>query len=86
MKLSQLTSRIAVLEKRLEELEQVKGMHWTKRPEKWKGVGGAASLNRELDAIGGELRELRAWKRGHWYVDDLGAGGGWHRQPLLRAA
>lgn len=76
MKLSQLKARIEKLEARLQELEQVSGMHWTKRPEAWKGSRNTLRLKRELERVRDELRELRAWRRGHWYYDDLNSGGG----------
>lgn len=85
MKLSHLNARIEKLEKRLEELEQIKGMHFMKRPDEWKGTEATMKLSQELDATRAELKELRAWRRGHWYEDDIGAGGGWLRQLLLAA-
>lgn len=82
MKLSGLKRRIAELEDTVARLELVKGTHFSKRPDEWRGK--ALELSEQLDAARGELKELRAWLRGNWYEDDIGAGGGSTCQ-LLRA-
>lgn len=81
MKLSQLNTRIHELEERLAELERVAGTHWMKRPDEWKGSEATERLKKELGSVRGELKELRAWLRGNWYEDDIGAGSGGGQAP-----
>lgn len=70
IRLSVLNARIDTLEKRVAELEIVKGKHHTKRPAEWQGTGKAAELKEELERKTGELHELRRMKAGKWYTDD----------------
>jgi hypothetical protein len=59
-------SRLATRKERLEELQAVKRLHWTKRPEKWQGSEGTRKLNAEIDRLEGEVLELNRMIEGGW--------------------